>query len=421
MNKNAPIQLDDSRIVPVMRYRDIDAAIEWLCATFGFEKHLVVKGDDGATFYAQLTYGTGMIMVGSGQNFELDPVLRQPQDIGGDETQCCYLVVEDVDAHYEKAKAAGAQIVLDIKGDKSGARGYSCRDPHGHIWNFGAYNPWNGKSSARTAIRKYSILSHSRWQFSMAFAGFLALFVGLGTFALWATGSNDDDLETIYAHEIAAPLDANKMRSDLERKTDALSVKRATKEQLLKAEHEALEREEKARKQAEQKLNELAEDLARIKREQQNTQKAASKSKEELERERKLRQDLAQSLLKMRQDMEEESKLTQSAKDHSQELQRELEAIRVQRIAALKAAQEIHDKLRLEQAAKQALQQKLLEARLETEELRKGQEALKAQQASEEKRRKRKARKAKRKRKTVAKKTKKKKIPKPTTTGIFGL
>jgi uncharacterized glyoxalase superfamily protein PhnB len=51
------------------------------------------------------------------------------------------MVVEDVDAHYKKAKSAGAEIVLDIA-DARGTRGYSCKDLEGHLWSFGSYNPW---------------------------------------------------------------------------------------------------------------------------------------------------------------------------------------------------------------------------------------------------------------------------------------
>src|SRR5437016_7353926 len=51
-------------VVPTLRYRDVATAIDWLCNTFGFEKHLVVSGDSGAVDYAELTYGNGMIMLG---------------------------------------------------------------------------------------------------------------------------------------------------------------------------------------------------------------------------------------------------------------------------------------------------------------------------------------------------------------------
>ena len=85
--------------------------------------------------------GNGMIMVGSAREGEYGNLLRQPQDVGG-ETQTVYVVVADVDAHYARAKQAGAEIVIDIKDEDYGGRDYTCRDPEGHVWTFGSYDPW---------------------------------------------------------------------------------------------------------------------------------------------------------------------------------------------------------------------------------------------------------------------------------------
>ena len=133
-------------VIPAMRYRDAAAAIEWLCRAFGFEKHLVVPGEGGSIVHAQLSFGNGMIMLGSVHENEFGKLMRQPEDVGG-ETQCAYLIVADADAHYARAKAAGAQIVVDIRDEDYGGRGYTCRDPEGHIWNFGTYDPWEGHGS----------------------------------------------------------------------------------------------------------------------------------------------------------------------------------------------------------------------------------------------------------------------------------
>jgi uncharacterized glyoxalase superfamily protein PhnB len=51
-----------------LRYRDAQAAIEWLCRAFGFEKHLVVPGEGGTIAHAELSFGNGMIMLGSVKN-----------------------------------------------------------------------------------------------------------------------------------------------------------------------------------------------------------------------------------------------------------------------------------------------------------------------------------------------------------------
>ena len=131
-------------IIPCLRYRDAPAAIEWLCQTFGFEKQLVVPNDDGTIAHAQLSFGNGMIMLGSvlKSETEFGRVIKQPYEIGGAETQSAYVVVSDADAVYVRAKAAGAEIVIEIKDEDYGGRDFSCRDLEGHLWNFGTYDPW---------------------------------------------------------------------------------------------------------------------------------------------------------------------------------------------------------------------------------------------------------------------------------------
>ncbi|HYJ89136.1 MAG TPA: VOC family protein [Pyrinomonadaceae bacterium] len=129
-------------VIPAMRYRDAPAAIEWLCDTLGFEKHLVVPDEQGGIAHAQLSLGNGMIMLGSLRESEYGKLLKQPDEIGGAETQSPYLVVNDADAIYEKVKAAGGEITIEAKDEDYGGRGFSCRDLEGHIWNVGTYDPW---------------------------------------------------------------------------------------------------------------------------------------------------------------------------------------------------------------------------------------------------------------------------------------
>ena len=131
-------------VIPCLRYRDAPKAIEWLCSVFGFEKHLVVPNEDGSIAHAQLSLGNGMVMLGSvtkAEN-EFGQLTAQPDETGGKETQSPYLVVSDPDALYQRAKAAGAKIEIDIKDEDYGGRGFSCRDLEGHLWNVGSYDPW---------------------------------------------------------------------------------------------------------------------------------------------------------------------------------------------------------------------------------------------------------------------------------------
>jgi len=131
-------------IIPVLRYRDAPRAIEWLCRTFGFHKHLVVPDGDGAIAHAQLSLGHGMIMLGSvrQEETEFGLLLKQPDEIGGAETQTAYVVVPDADKVYTAAKAAGAKIAMEIRDEDYGGRGFSCYDLEGHLWSFGTYDLW---------------------------------------------------------------------------------------------------------------------------------------------------------------------------------------------------------------------------------------------------------------------------------------
>jgi uncharacterized glyoxalase superfamily protein PhnB len=136
------VAVNGSPLIPCLRYRDAPRAIEWLCTTFGFERKLVVFGEDKAVVaHSQLVLANSMVMIGTVQDTEFSRLMRQPDDVGGC-TQSLYLVVADVDSVYAKAKAAGAKIAIDIEDEDYGGRGFSCHDCEGHLWNFGSYDPW---------------------------------------------------------------------------------------------------------------------------------------------------------------------------------------------------------------------------------------------------------------------------------------
>jgi len=131
-----------STIIPGLRYRDAHAAIDFLCHAFGFTQHAVYENDNGGVEHAQLTYGSGMIMLGEVRDDAFGRRIVQPDDISDRATQCPCVTVVDCRAHYEQALAAGAIIVDDYAEKDYGDAGYSCRDPEGHLWYFGSYNPW---------------------------------------------------------------------------------------------------------------------------------------------------------------------------------------------------------------------------------------------------------------------------------------
>jgi uncharacterized glyoxalase superfamily protein PhnB len=135
-------QIAGSSVIPALRYHDALAAIDWLCRVFGFERRAVYTNNDNIVMHAELTLGNGMIMLGSVDNkTPYSALIRQPRDVGF-ETQSPYLVVADCPAVYERAKAAGAEIVMELEEKSYGGKGFNCRDLEGHMWSVGEYDPW---------------------------------------------------------------------------------------------------------------------------------------------------------------------------------------------------------------------------------------------------------------------------------------
>jgi uncharacterized glyoxalase superfamily protein PhnB len=129
-------------LVPLIRCRDVAAAVDRLSTAFGFEKRNIVTDPDGTIAYAELSYGRGVVMLGPVGQSNLDRLLKQPDEVGGAGTQSVYVAVDDVESHFKHARSAGADIVLEFGSEEAGDRAYAARDPEGHIWNFGAYSPW---------------------------------------------------------------------------------------------------------------------------------------------------------------------------------------------------------------------------------------------------------------------------------------
>jgi uncharacterized glyoxalase superfamily protein PhnB len=131
-------------LIPCLSYRDAPAAIAWLCDTFGFAQQMVVPGENNTIMHAQLTLGNGVLMLGSANRpgSEFDKLMKQPDEIGGAQTQTTYVVVPDADAVYARVRAAEAEVIIDIKDEEYGGRGFTCRDLERHIWSFGTYDPF---------------------------------------------------------------------------------------------------------------------------------------------------------------------------------------------------------------------------------------------------------------------------------------
>jgi uncharacterized glyoxalase superfamily protein PhnB len=123
-------------IFPTLRYNDAHAAIDLLVKAFGFTKRAVYENDNGVVQHAQLAYGDGMIMLGDAPREPDSNRLDMP--IGGGSV---YIVIDDPDAHYERAKTAGVKIRRELRDEDYGSRGYTAEDPEGNLWSFGTYRP----------------------------------------------------------------------------------------------------------------------------------------------------------------------------------------------------------------------------------------------------------------------------------------
>lgn len=130
--------VEPSRIFPTLRYRDAGAMIAWLSDTFGFTEHVVYRADNGTIAHAQLALGSAMIMLSNARDDEFDGMVGAPEASGG---QAIYVAIDDPDALFGRAKAAGATILMEPTDTDYGSRDVICRDPEGYVWCFGTYWP----------------------------------------------------------------------------------------------------------------------------------------------------------------------------------------------------------------------------------------------------------------------------------------
>jgi uncharacterized glyoxalase superfamily protein PhnB len=124
-------------IFPEIVYEDAPAALEWLARAFGFTKGEVIEGPDGTIAHAEMHVGFGTIMPKSPMP---EFGMRSVRALGGIH-QCIYVHVDDPDAHCARARAAGAEVVMEPTDMEYGARNYCVRDLEGHLWSFGTYLP----------------------------------------------------------------------------------------------------------------------------------------------------------------------------------------------------------------------------------------------------------------------------------------
>jgi uncharacterized glyoxalase superfamily protein PhnB len=115
-------------------YKDPLAALDWLEKAFGFERVMVITDANGNLAHSEMKFGDGYIMVGS----EWADFVASPASVGARNTQSIHVHLKDgIDAHCQRARAAGAVIMREPADQFYGDRTYMARDPEGHVWSFG--------------------------------------------------------------------------------------------------------------------------------------------------------------------------------------------------------------------------------------------------------------------------------------------
>lgn len=121
-------------LTSVLCYRDPRAAIAWLERAFGFELHMLIEGPEGRLLHVEMRLGVSLLMVGQ----EWTENHRSPASLGGKNTQSVHIqLTSDLDAHCARARAAGAEILVEPATQPYGDRTYHCRDLEGHVWTVG--------------------------------------------------------------------------------------------------------------------------------------------------------------------------------------------------------------------------------------------------------------------------------------------
>jgi uncharacterized glyoxalase superfamily protein PhnB len=118
-------------VVPTFTYEDATAAVRYLVDVLGFTESSVSKGDDGSVEHAELSWETGLIMVGprrEGSPFSVGP-------------SCTFLTLDDPDAHFERVTSGDVDVAMGLTDQPYGSREFAVRDAEGNLWCFGTYRP----------------------------------------------------------------------------------------------------------------------------------------------------------------------------------------------------------------------------------------------------------------------------------------
>jgi len=357
-------------------YRDVAAASDWLCTAFGFQRHFVATSETGVVRFAQLTFGSAMLTLVSAHDTSLNKYMKQPDEIGGAETQSCYLLVGDADAHCARARSSGAEIILDIQDDDFGGRGYACRDPEGHIWNFGTYDPWQGKHPGNLTVKSAVTDRRGMWRWTVVL-GMLATIVAALVVARSTDitlGPRQRTLETVAkeAEERAARAAQERLNSESNAREDAEHAKRAALEQLGRermaketaeraAEQAAkrMDEERRARNAAENFLREVRQELDRVR----GTKEHDQRENDQLDRVRQAKEIAERDAEQAKQRVTEEQNAKEAAERTAQEMREQLDHVREAKELAERNAEQARQAASEQYSAKEASERAAQELR----------------------------------------------------------
>jgi len=328
-------------VVSTLPYRDTIAMVDWLCDAFGFQKRLVVRGKNGDVRHAELTFGESMIMVVPAEDPLFQKLMAHPDQLGGIETQTCYLIVADLEGHCARAKAKGAEIVFDVRVENNGERGYACRDPEGHVWMFGTYDPRqtvHQRSQASTVQRQPSTRV-SVLPLVLSILTLTATAVAIWSYSEMRHATVMLDSAALSAARAAgAEFSRGRERQPAEADAVGLAAK--------------LFEVQTAKARAEQNAAELASRLAR---EQAAVEKAVKNEKETQElltQESKAREVLSQAVQQVKDQLGQEHIAREAAERIARAAAAQLEDLRFAKAYADRAAKEATDRCEQDRASR---------------------------------------------------------------------
>lgn len=292
-------------IAPVLRYRDLDAAVAWLRTAFGMEPQHTVADAGGVLEYAELRWGSALFLLSKVADSDLDALMAQPDEVGGAATQTCYLVVEDADAHCARASGVGAQIVLGVRDDAFGGRSYACRDPEGHVWNFGTHAP-RASAAPEPVPMHEPVREAGPSRRPRLLLGLLSFITAASlVFAAWAhrrAGDVTGATERVQAVVLDSAAEIGVVRARLEEEQKL----RGEAEQALQAANSILSAERKAKAAVEGKAGSLANQLELARAAKEKAERDAGETRAVAERESRTRIAAEQVVEDLRAQLERE-------------------------------------------------------------------------------------------------------------------